>query len=137
RRNYDFYRDALADLPGVAFIPQATYGRPTCWLTCITIDPRRFGATREQVRLALEAENIESRPLWKPLHMQPAFAHCRMRGGAAAADLFEHGLCLPSGSSMTDEDLHRVVDIIRSNSSPLGHRVRTSTSTPAAAQSRC
>src|SRR5439155_7998146 len=113
RRVAGHYRAALGDLPGVEFMPVAAYGRPNHWLTCLTIDPGRFGATREDVRLALEAENIEARPVWKPLHLQPAFSSARSCGGRVAQGLFEHGLCLPSGSSLTDDDLQRVCDIVR------------------------
>jgi len=127
RRNFDWYRAKLGGLPGLAFMPEAGYGQATRWLTCLTIDPEEFGATREEVRLALEAENIESRPAWKPLHMQPVFAGCRSRGGAVARELFERGLCLPSGSSLTDADRERVVGIVRevhraSFGSPLARR---------------
>jgi len=112
RRIYDAYRNALADLPGIAFMPQAAYGLSNCWLTCITIDPEAFGASRLEVQRALDVDNIESRPVWKPLHLQPVFAGCAYRGGNVASDLFEHGLCLPSGSAMTDDDLQRVIDIL-------------------------
>ena len=64
--------------------------------------------------LAIEAENIESRPIWKPMHLQPVFKDCRVRGGGVSEDLFERGLCLPSGTQMTDEDLNRVIKIIKS-----------------------
>ncbi len=107
------YRQALGDLPGVAFMPEAPWGRATRWLTVITVDPAQFGATREQIRLALEKENIESRPLWKPMHLQPVFRDCEAVGGAVAEDLFGQGLCLPSGSSMTREDQGRVVAAVR------------------------
>jgi dTDP-4-amino-4,6-dideoxygalactose transaminase len=113
RRHYDYYQAALGWLPGVEFMPLAAYGRSNCWLTCLTIRPALFGGTREDVRLALEAANIEARPVWKPLHLQPVFAGCRVRGGAVAADLFEHGLCLPSGSSLSEDDLERVCAIVR------------------------
>lgn len=113
RRIRDYYRAALADVPGLAFMPYADYGEPNGWLTCITIDPAQFGATREDVRLALEEANIEARPVWKPLHMQPVFAACRVRGGTVAEHLFAAGLCLPSGSGLSDEDLHRVIAIVR------------------------
>jgi pyridoxal phosphate-dependent aminotransferase EpsN len=112
-RNYQFYKRHFGGLPGVGFMPTAPYGSPNHWLTCVTIDPGAFGATREDVRLALEAADIESRPVWKPLHLQPAFANCRARGGAVARSIFERGLCLPSGSSLTDQDLDRVVEIVR------------------------
>jgi pyridoxal phosphate-dependent aminotransferase EpsN len=113
RRNFAAYRRALGGLPGVEFMPIAAYSQPNFWLTCITIDPEKFGASREDVRLALEAHNIEARPLWKPLHLQPVFAGCRVRGGNVATSLFERGLCLPSGSSLTSLDLERVCEIIR------------------------
>lgn len=113
RRNFEYYRRALGDLPGIAFMPEAPYGRATRWLTCLTVDPSAFGATRDDIRLALEAANIEARPVWKPLHLQPVFAQCRTRGGRVAEAIFEHGLCLPSGSSLTESDLERIVAIIR------------------------
>jgi pyridoxal phosphate-dependent aminotransferase EpsN len=113
RRIFESYREALGGLPGLAFMPEASYGQATRWLTCVTINPEMFGATRDEVRRALEAENIESRPAWKPLHLQPVFAGCRCRGGDVARDLFEHGLCLPSGSAMTGDDLARVTAIMR------------------------
>ena len=114
RRINEYYREALADLPGLEFLPQAEYGQSNCWLTCITINAAEFGASREDVRQTLEAANIESRPVWKPLHLQPVFADCRIRGGQVAQALFENGLCLPSGSALTDTDLERVTGIIRS-----------------------
>jgi pyridoxal phosphate-dependent aminotransferase EpsN len=93
-------------------MPEASFGRATRWLTCLTIDPATFGADREQVRLALANKQIETRPVWKPLHLQPVFAECECIGGAIAQDLFEHGLCLPSGSNLTSEDLERVIQAI-------------------------
>jgi pyridoxal phosphate-dependent aminotransferase EpsN len=81
-------------------LPEASYGRSTCWLTCITVDPAAFGASREEIRLHLETLNVESRPVWKPMHLQPVFSSCRVRGGKVAERLFEQGLCLPSGSSL-------------------------------------
>ena len=113
RRNWEFYREALGALPGITFMPHAPYGRPNCWLTCVLVRPELFGATREDVRLALEAENIEARPVWKPLHLQPVFAGYRVRGGAVAEELFEYGLCLPSGSALTADDLGRITGIVR------------------------
>jgi len=106
------YRAALASLPGLDFMPEAAYGRSNCWLTCITVDPARFGASREDLRLALEAENIESRPVWKPMHLQPAFRDCPIAGGSVAEGLFDRGLCLPSGSSLARADQARVIDIV-------------------------
>jgi dTDP-4-amino-4,6-dideoxygalactose transaminase len=113
RANFDFYRRSLEDLPGLEFMPEAPYGRCTRWLTCITIDPSRFGASREDVRLALETQDIEARPVWKPMHLQPVFSGCRVRGGAVSERLFGNGLCLPSGSSLTDGDRARVIATVR------------------------
>ena len=113
RANYDFYCQTLADLPGIEFMPEGPDSRSTRWLTCVLIDPDRFGATSEEIRLALESENIESRPVWKPMHLQPVFADCRARGGAVAKDFFQRGLCLPSGSNLSDNDRERVVSTIR------------------------
>jgi len=112
RRNFAYYRRALGNLPGLTFMPEAPWGRHTRWLTCITIDPAKFGTDRERIRLALEAANIEARPVWKPMHLQPVFADCERIGGEVAEDLFQHGLCLPSGSSLTEAELARVVDVI-------------------------
>jgi dTDP-4-amino-4,6-dideoxygalactose transaminase len=113
RHNFDEYQRAFADLPGIGFQPEAHWGRHSRWLTCVTIDPVAFGADREAVRKALEAANIESRPLWKPLHLQPVFAECCAVGGEVAEELFDRGLCLPSGSSLTDDDRNRVIEIVR------------------------
>ncbi len=113
RANFAFYRDALSDLPGIAFMPEAHYGRCTRWLTCLTVDPAQFGATREDIRLALEREDIEARPVWKPMHLQPVFRGERAVGGKVAAQLFERGLCLPSGSSLSASDRERVAEIVR------------------------
>lgn len=122
RRNFEIYQEALAELPGIEFMPEAPYGRATRWLTCLTINPDAFGADREQVRLALAAKQIETRPVWKPLHLQPVFAECHSIGGAIAEDLFEHGLCLPSGSNLTTEDLERVIEGIKATSRCLVHK---------------
>ena len=108
-----FYRNALGGIPGIEFMPVADYGEPNHWLTVILITPELFGVDREAVRLALEAENIESRPVWKPMHMQPMFRRCRKRGGEVAEEIFRKGLCLPSGSNLSTEDLDRVVSIIK------------------------
>ncbi len=132
RRNFEFYRQSLGDLPGIEFMPEASYGRCTRWLTCLTVghdkdedkvkvkveptggderSTKNEAAPRSSVLgliQALEAENIEARPLWKPMHLQPVFRGCRVRGGAVSERLFRNGLCLPSGSALTEEDLERV-----------------------------
>ncbi len=113
RANFDFYQKELGCLPGIQFMPEAAFGRSNRWLTCLTIDPLKFGATREDVRLSLESENIESRPVWKPLHLQPVFQDYPYYGSGIAEELFDKGLCLPSGSYLTGEDLHRVVKVFR------------------------
>ena len=105
RRNFAFYARRLGGLPGIEFMPEAPWGPHTRWLTTLTIDPDRFGADREAVRLALERENIEARPVWKPMHLQPVFRGCECVGGSVGEKLFEQGLCLPSGSNLTDQDL--------------------------------
>jgi dTDP-4-amino-4,6-dideoxygalactose transaminase len=112
RRNFEIYQQALGHLPGIEFMPEADFGTCTRWLTCLTIDTKAFGADREHIRLQLAAKNIETRPVWKPLHLQPVFAEYESIGGEVAEDLFARGLCLPSGSNLTDEELKRVIDAI-------------------------
>jgi dTDP-4-amino-4,6-dideoxygalactose transaminase len=107
------YREALAGLPGIDFMPHASYGEPNYWLTCILVDPDAFGATHHDIRLALEALDIESRPTWKPLHLQPVYAEAPTVGGAVAASIYDRGLCLPSGSRLAAADLDRVTTTIR------------------------
>lgn len=113
RQNFEFYRDALADLPGITFMPEASWGRHTRWLTVLTVDANQFGATRDDIRLALEEENIEARPVWKPMHLQPVFDGCETFAGEVAEDLFHRGLCLPSGSSLGPSDLERISGIVK------------------------
>jgi len=137
---YSYYKEALSGLPGIEFMPESQHGRSTRWLTVILIDPDEFGADRETVRLALEKHNIESRPLWKPMHLQPVFNatgsigaeagegkleakyagssgngpyKIRVVGGEVSEYLFERGLCLPSGTQMSEQDLDRIVRIIK------------------------
>lgn len=113
RRIFEQYRRLLADLPGLEFMPEAPHSRSNRWLTVVLIEPDKFGVTSEQIRLALEAENIESRPVWKPMHLQPVFRGCGYRGGDVSEQLFRTGLCLPSGTAMRDVDLERVAGVIR------------------------
>jgi pyridoxal phosphate-dependent aminotransferase EpsN len=114
RANNAFYKEALADLSGLRFMPEADWGQGNSWLTVVTVDPEAFGATREDLRRRLEAEDIEGRPVWKPMHLQPVFAGARVRGGEVSERLFERGLCLPSGSNLSSSDLERVVAVVRS-----------------------
>lgn len=110
RANNASYRSALAEVNGISFMPRFAPGDPTYWLTCITVDPVAFGASREAIRVHLESLDIETRPTWKPLHLQPAFAGAGARGGAVSAAIFDRGLCLPSGSRLTIGDIERVVE---------------------------
>ncbi len=114
RAVFEAYRTRLGGLPGVEFMPEPEDCRSNRWLTCITVDPKAFGAARENIRLRLEEANVESRPLWKPMHMQPVFAGCRVCGGEVSEQLFRNGLCLPSGTAMTEEDIAFVCDVVRS-----------------------
>jgi len=109
------YRAKLAGFPGLTFMPEAPYGQSNCWLTCVRIDPSALGVDREFVRSCLESCEIESRPVWKPLHLQGAFRGCAVRGGRTAVALFEEGLCLPSGSSLSESDQDRVIAAIEAS----------------------
>lgn len=120
RRVFDRYAAALGPLPGLAFMPEAGYGRGNRWLTCLTVDADLFGISREGIRLALEAENIESRPVWKPMHLQPVFAAAPMYGGRISERLFADGLCLPSGSSLAESEQARVIQIVHQVSATVG-----------------
>ena len=113
RRIFQKYFDALHDLPGVEFMPEPSYGRATRWLTCLTIDPDKAQIDRDDIMTALEAENIESRPTWKPMHLQPLYKGYEIIGGKVSEQLFKNGLCLPSGTAMGSEDLQRIISIIR------------------------
>lgn len=106
------YADALSSSPGVEMMPEAPYGRSTGWLSCILVDPAEAGVDREALRLALEQEDIESRPTWKPLHLQPVYADAPRTGCRVAESIFERGLCLPSGSNLAPADQDRVIGIL-------------------------
>ena len=113
RAIYDQYKKELSALPGLMFFAEPAGYYSNRWLTTVVIDPELSGGTtRETVRLALEADNIESRPLWKPMHMQPVFQDAPYYGSGISEKLFEEGLCLPSGSNMTQDDMERVLRII-------------------------
>jgi dTDP-4-amino-4,6-dideoxygalactose transaminase len=107
------YRAAFADLAGVGFMPSVSGGEPNHWLTVVTLDPQECGVSPEEIRKHLEHLDIEARPAWKPMHLQPAFGGCPVRGGAVAEEIFRTGLCLPSGSTMSDDDVDRVVNAVR------------------------
>jgi pyridoxal phosphate-dependent aminotransferase EpsN len=112
RRVNERYRELLTGVPGISFMPEAPYGRGNFWLTSIVVDPEEAGTDRETIRLALEAEDVESRPLWKPMHLQPVYRDAPVVGGSVSASLFERGLCLPSGSALTDLDQRRIVEVL-------------------------
>ena len=114
REIHDLYVKLLAGVKGVKVMCQPEGGdfNSNYWLTCITVDPEEAGFTREDVRLTLDEDNIESRPLWKPMHLQPVFKNAPFYGNGTSERLFEIGLCLPSGPTLTDEDVERVVKVI-------------------------
>lgn len=113
RAIHSLYTELLRGIPGITVqqnpVPEFD---SNFWLTCILVDPEVAGFTREDIRLHLTNENIETRPLWKPMHLQPVFSQAPFYGDGTSEKLFETGLCLPSGPSLTDEDIHRVVEAI-------------------------
>jgi pyridoxal phosphate-dependent aminotransferase EpsN len=114
RRSIAFrYRDAFSDLEGITLMPQADYGLHTNWLSCFLIDQRRFGCSRDDVIRILDAAGVESRPVWKPMHMQKLYQDCSRYGGSVAEHLFAEGICLPSSSSLTPEEQSHVVRVVR------------------------
>jgi pyridoxal phosphate-dependent aminotransferase EpsN len=113
RQVSEWYREEIGDQNGIEFMPEAEYGRASRWLTCVTVEPDLFGAGREDIRIALESENIEARPVWKPMHLQKVFEGCRFFGPGVSARLFSNGLCLPSGSALTQEQVKRISGIVR------------------------
>ncbi len=115
RANFNFYKEHLGNIPGITFLKEQEGSISNRWLTIIVLDPKLTGGIgREDIRLALAEENIESRPLWKPMHMQPLFESAPYFGKGIAMKLFKHGLCLPSGSNLTEVELMRVVTKIKS-----------------------
>lgn len=114
RANYEAYKKALGSINGITLLQEQEGSFSNRWLTCILVDPVQTGGlTRESIRLALEQENIESRPLWKPMHLQPVFSSAPYYGNQCAENLFTKGLCLPSGSNLEPIDLNRVINKIR------------------------
>lgn len=111
KRTFAFYRERFGDRPGLGWIPFGATGGPNYWLSCLTLDPGKTGFSREDFRLALAEEDIEARPLWKPMHLQPAWRRCECHGGSVGERLFARGICLPSGSGLTDEDRGRVAAV--------------------------
>jgi len=109
---FSYYSDCFEDIEGIELMPESEKGLSNRWLTVILIDPDLFGEDREQVRLRLEEENIEARPMWKPMHQQPVFAGKRVVGGAVSDELFRKGLCLPSGTALMNGDLDRIVETV-------------------------
>jgi pyridoxal phosphate-dependent aminotransferase EpsN len=107
------YRDAFGDIEGISLMPQSAHGLHTNWLSCFLIDAARFGCTRDELIRQLDAASVESRPIWKPMHLQKLYQGCECYGGAVAEDLFQRGICLPSSSSLTLEDQLYVVNQIR------------------------
>lgn len=113
RLNFEFYQKKLKDLPGISFLQEINHSHSNRWLTTILVNPEiSKGITCEKIHETLEAENIETRPLWKPMHLQPVFEHCPSYTNGVSENLFKYGLCLPSGSNLTDEELNRVADNI-------------------------
>jgi dTDP-4-amino-4,6-dideoxygalactose transaminase len=108
------YRELLAEVPGISFMPEAAYGRASWWLTVVQVDPQEFGADRDAIRVHLAEQGIEARPAWKPLHLQPAYKELPVVGGAQAEGIWETGLCLPSGSALTPEQQEQVVAAVLS-----------------------
>lgn len=114
RAIHSLYTRLLRAIPGITVQQNpAPEFNSNFWLTCIQVDPEKAGFTREDIRLHLADENIETRPLWKPMHLQPVFSQSPFYGDGTSEKLFDTGLCLPSGPSLTDEDIHRVVEEIR------------------------
>jgi dTDP-4-amino-4,6-dideoxygalactose transaminase len=114
RANFSFYEKELKSFEGISFVNEPDGFYSNRWLTTILVDPDKTGGiTRENIRLALEKENIESRPLWKPMHLQPIFEGYPYYGNQVAENLFQNGLCLPSGSNLTEGELERVLEVFK------------------------
>ena len=121
------YRDGFSDLPAITLMPQAPYGLHTNWLSCFLIDEREFGCSRNRLIQALDEANVESRPVWKPMHLQLLYSGCKCYGGAVAEDLFRRGICLPSSSSLTAAEQLYVINCVRrtAGASPLAALIQT------------
>lgn len=112
RANFDFYEKQLSEIEEISFQPEANGSFANRWLSCILVNPKTNGVNRETIRLALETQNIETRPLWKPMHLQPIFRNAPYYGGNVCEQFFNDGLCLPSGSNLTEDDRTRIVAAI-------------------------
>jgi len=109
RRIHQRYREALEPLDGITFLTESSKGASNAWLTCVQVDESRLGVGPEEIRAHLETHDIEARPVWKPMHLQPVYESYRMIGGNVAGEIFARGLCLPSGSSLDDTSQDRVI----------------------------
>lgn len=119
REIHALYKKELSNISGISvFDNPSEEFNSNHWLTCMVVNPDKAGCSREDIRLKMEEENIETRPLWKPMHLQPVFEGTPYYGADVAEKLFDNGLCLPSGSSLTDEDINRVVSIIKKHFYP-------------------
>jgi pyridoxal phosphate-dependent aminotransferase EpsN len=107
------YAAAFAGLPGISLMPQASYGLHTNWLSCFLIEEKEFGCSRDELIRVLDSANVESRPVWKPMHLQPLYAGCERFGGEVAQDLFRRGVCFPSSSSLSLEEQLYVINRVR------------------------
>ena len=107
-----WYAERFDAVDGIELMPETDFGRSTRWLTVVSLDPTKRSTRPLEIIAALESHNIESRPVWKPLHLQKAFADCRYVGRNVSTDLYENGICLPSGTMMQQADVDRVCDIV-------------------------
>ena len=112
RENFEYYKEMLSGINEISFVEEPDGYFSNRWLSCILVKPKN-GITRESIRVALELENIESRPLWKPMHLQPIFKSSPFYGDGTSENLFHIGLCLPSGSNLIKSDLDRVIQVIK------------------------
>ena len=114
REVFNYYEESLKSIDGLDFMPEANYGRSNRWLTCLTVDKQKTQNDRNSIIKALEIESIEARPVWKPMHLQPFFSSYNFSysGKDNSEQLYTTGLCLPSGSSLKNEDQNRIIDII-------------------------
>ncbi|HNA58263.1 MAG TPA: DegT/DnrJ/EryC1/StrS family aminotransferase, partial [Chitinophagales bacterium] len=111
---FHYYYNHLKDIEGISFSAEMEQMKSSRWLTTILINPDQTGTDREQIRLLLGASGIESRPIWKPMHLQPVFNDATTYNQGVAENIFQYGLCLPSGSSLTAAQQQEIIDLIRS-----------------------